>query len=265
MSHCISYRAIVILHVLSLVCVSWACAITAEEVINENEKRNALESFRVGLQITNKKGSEVVSSHFIWVAGATDQGATSLFVEFDEPEEAKGMRFLLRFPSKGSPDPSKVFAYMPATGITVPMKPGDSRDVGGTGMTVDDFRGFVPAPEGKLRLLEDERIGDRECYLISASLEGKQTDKIWITKDQFLVVKTQRLDAQGTLEREFKALEFFRTQSDKMWPRKEEILVPKDGVRIVVEQQTGVYNIEVQKELLSPETFGTFKWRTAPQ
>ena len=132
-------------------------------------------------------------------------------------------------------------------------------------MTVEDFRGFVPAPEGELRLLEDEKIDDRECYLISARLEGKQTDKIWITKDQFLLVKTQHLDMQGLLEREFKMLDFFTTQSGKMWPRKEEILVPKDGVRIIVEQQTGVYNVEVQKELLDPKTFGTFKWRTVPQ
>lgn len=230
--------------------------------MDENAKRNRVESFRAGAEITNMKGARIISNHFLWIMGISDQEMTSLFVEFDEPEEARGMRFLLRFPATGGSLTSKAFVFIPATNAEVPLKPGDSRDVGGTGMTVDDFRGFVPSADGELKLLREEKIGDRECYVIAVSTpSGQTTNRIWISKQDFLVVQTQTLSADGMVEREFRVIEFFVAQDGKMWPRKEEILIPKDGVRIIVDQQGGVYNITLPEELFDPAAFGKFQWR----
>lgn len=256
------YHLLLLIAYLTLAFSSEASALTAREIIDENAKRYRMESFRVGAEITNMKGTRVISSHFLWIMGMSDHEMTSLFVEFDEPEEARGMRFLLRFPATGGSSTSKAFVFIPATNAEVPLKPGDSHDVGGTGMTVDDFRGFVPAADGDLKLLREERIGDRECYLIVVSTpSGQPTNRIWISKQHFLVVQTQTLTADGTVEREFRVSEFFVGQDGKMWPRKEEILIPKDGVRIIVDQQGGVYNITLPEELFDPAAFGKFQWR----
>lgn len=249
---------------VALVCLtSPVFGISAREILDESARRNLMDSFRVGVLIKNLKKTKMVSEHFLWLVGVNNSDGTTLFIEFEEPEEARGMRFLSKFPPRDSVDRPKSFSFIPVTGAVVPMKVGDtSADVGGTGMTIDDFRGFVPATSGEPKILREEDVGDRRCYVIEAQTQG--TDHrtlIWISKEQFLVVKTQRFSSTNKLEREFLVLEFFTTDDGQLWPRKEEILVPRDDTRIIVEQQAGVYHMHVPEDLMNPETFATFKWR----
>ena len=255
---------VVLLLILLLPFPSDVRALTVQQIMKENATRYSMESFRVGVDITTLKGKKNVSRHFLWVMGMTEQGTTSLFVEFDEPEEARGMRFLFKYPAQESSSANKAFVFMPATRVAVPLKAGDSPDIGGTGMTAEDFRGFVPDPDGELTLEREENVDGRNCYVILVSdASGKPVKRIWIAKEQFMVVKTETLGADGSLERQFRVTEFFTAQDGKMWPRKEEIFVPKDGIRVIVDQQGGVYNVSVPEELFDPATFGTFKWRIA--
>jgi hypothetical protein len=238
-------------------------AITPQEVLDGHAKRGEVESFRTGVQVTNMKGNKEVSRHYFWVAGVTNTNGTSMFLEFDEPEDAKGMRFLLQFPPKGSGGKAKTFVFMPATGVAVPVKMGDTLDIGGTGMTPDDFGGFAPVAKGEQRVLPDQKLGQRPCYVIGVyDSGGRQTDEVWFTKDQFLVVKTRKMNAAGELEREFTVVDFVLAKDGTLWPRKEEIRVPKDDVSILVEQQSGVYNIDLPEELFDPAKFHSFPWRS---
>jgi len=251
---------------LTLLLAADAHALTAREIVDENAKRYRMESFRSGVHITKMQGTKVISSHFLWIMGMSDDDMTSLFVEFEEPEEARGMRFLIRYPTTGGSSTVKAFVFIPTTGAEVPLKSGGARDVGGTGMTVEDFRGFVPSTDGELKLAGEETINGRECYVIAVSSpSGELANRIWISKQHFLVVKTETLSPEGTTEREFRVTEFFVAQDGKMWPRKEEILIPKEGVRIIVDQQGGLYNVALPEELFDPATFGKFQWRISTE
>jgi hypothetical protein len=238
-------------------------SLTPQEILDEHRNRSTVETFRSGVKVTNTKKNKVVSQHFFWMVGTTDANGSSMFLEFDEPEDAKGMRFLLRFPPKGTAGRVRAIVFVPATGVAVPIKMGNELDLGGTGMTPEDFRGFSPVAEGDKRLLQDQKLGGRDCYVIGVyDSGGKQTDEIWLTKDQFLVVKAKKLNTDGTLAREFTVVDFFEAKDGKVWPRKEEIRVPKDGVSILVEQTAGVYNIELPEELFDPAKFYTYQWKS---
>jgi len=238
-------------------------SVTPQEILDEHRNRSTVDTFRSGVKVTNTKKTKVVSQHYFWIVGITNANGTSMFLEFDEPEDAKGMRFLLQFPPKGTAGRVKAFVFVPATGVAVPIKMGNALDLGGTGMTPEDFRGFAPVAEGDKRLLHDQKLGEKDCYVIGVyDSGGKQTDEIWLTKDQFLVVKTKKLNSDGTLAREFTVVDFFEAKDGKVWPRKEEIRVPKDDVRILVEQTAGVYNIDLPEELFDPATFYTYQWRS---
>ena len=238
-------------------------AMTANEVLDECSKRSTVDSFRMGVEVINIKAGKTLSKRYFWVSGRTDDKGTSMFLEFEEPEEARGMRFLFKYSNQAQGQAPKAFAYIPVTGSAIPMKVSASQDIGGTGMTADDFRGFVPPTGAEPRLLGREKISGRECYVIEMQLpQEKRKSRIWISVDQFLVVKNQKISDEGKLEREFSVVEFFTTKDGKLLPRKEEIYVPKDDATIVVEQQNGLYNIDIPDELFNPETFGVFQWKS---
>jgi len=240
-----------------------AHSMTPNGILDESWRRSMVDSFRMGVEVTNNKAGKALSRHYFWVVGRTDDNGTSMFVEFEEPEETKGMRFLFKYPQEARGQAPKAFVYLPVTGTAIPMKVSATQDIGGTGMTAEDFRGFVPPAGAEPKLVGREKVNERECYVLEVeSPEEKRKSRIWISVDHFLVVKNQKISDQGNLEREFRVVEFFTTQDDKLLPRKEEIYVPKDDTTIVVEQQSGVYNIDIPGELLDPETFGIFQWKS---
>jgi hypothetical protein len=235
-------------------------AMTAKEILDQVGKQNFNENFRISLIIKTFKGNKLISNHVLWLVARVQEGKSSFFVDFEEPKESKGLRFLfLQEPGK---EPS-AFMYLPATGKTVPLAVDDpSVDVGGTGLTTEDLQGFIQQGSSQEELLREEKLDGRDCYVIRIPIPDNKGERLlWISKDGFLVLKNQQLDAQGKPARTFTVTQFFKTEQGKEFPRQEEVSVPSKGVRINVKQEFAVFGIQVPEEVMDPEKFGTYLWK----
>jgi hypothetical protein len=235
-------------------------AMTALEVLEQVAKKNFNEDFRMILSVKTMKGKKQTSDHSLWMMGKMKPDTTILFIDFEEPQDTKGLRFLIEVPKGEEP---RAYMYLPATSNVLPLAADDpSVDLGGTGLTMEDMQGFVPERSERLTLLPDQKSHDRDCFVIKVSrAEEKAHRLLWVSKKDFIVVKSQSIDAQGKITRVFRVTEFFETKEGKQFPREEEIVIPGKDIRIVVRQEHASFGIDFPNELLSTETFGTFQWR----
>jgi hypothetical protein len=234
---------------------------TAEEILDKAMKENLRESFRVSLQVKTFKGNKQIAAKSIWLMGRIQPAPMGFFLDFEEPADTRGLRFLVLTPAGKSP---KAYMYLPATKRTLPLATDDpSVDLGGTGLIMEDVQVFVPHGQDQLALVKEEKFKDRDCYVIKVTRsDGKGERLAWITKQSYQVIKSQNLNAQGKVERTFQVVEFFKAGEGKEFPREEEILIPSRDMRIVVRQENAVFGVEIPDEIMDPETFGSFKWKT---
>ncbi|MFC1836132.1 outer membrane lipoprotein-sorting protein [Thermodesulfobacteriota bacterium] len=235
-------------------------AMTAQEILDEVVKRQVGNSFRVGLSVKTFKGKKRVSNHFMWLMGKAGKEVMTIFLEFEEPKESKGLRFL--FQGKPGEQP-KAFMYLPSTGTTLPLGVDNKEaDIGGTGLTMEDIRALVPEKEGELTLLADKKVSGEDCYVIRARFPDRKLERqLWISKENFIIMKSQQLGPDGKVKRTFRVAKLFTAEDGKLYPREEDITVPKKKMRIKLRQDNATFGILIPKELTAPETFGKFKWK----
>jgi hypothetical protein len=233
---------------------------TAEEILLRTVTENFAEAFRIPMQIKTFKGKKTTSSHVMWLMGRTGEKSAEIVVDFEEPKESKGLRFL--FVMKPNQE-SKAYMYVPATKKTLPLAMDDpSVDIGGAGLTMEDVQAFIPAGDDQASLLKEEKLDGRDMYVIAVKLPaGRGERHMWISKKGFIVFKSQNLDAHGKAKRIFKVTELFKTEQGKEFPREEEITIPDKHTVVKLRQEGAVFGIELPDELLNPETFGSFQWR----
>ncbi len=237
-----------------------AQAITAREVFEEALKRNLGDNFRVVLTVNTFKGRKAVSRHSLWLMGKTGKQSSNFVLDFDEPEESKGLRFLITLTEGKQP---AAYMYLPATRRTIPLAADDpSVDLGGTGLTMEDIDVFHLKGDEKSKIIGEEEVSGRKCYKIEVLVPGASGNRyVWVSKDDFLVIKSENVDAKGKIERKLEVLEFFKTAKGTEFPREEEITVPKRNIRIRVRQEHAVFGIQLPQQLMDPKTFGTYVWR----
>lgn len=235
-------------------------AITAREVFDEAIKRNLGDTFRVDLAIRTFKGKKAVSKHVLWLIGKTSPVSSSFFLDFDEPEDSKGLRFLIIVTKGKKPE---AFMYLPATKRTIPLAADDpSVDLGGTGLTMEDIDIFHVKGHEKSKIVGEEKMRGRECYKIEIEDSGRVGKRfMWISKEGFHVVRSEIVDAKGKVERILEVLEFFKTAKGREFPREEQITIPERNTRIRIRQENGVFGIAIPEEITDPKAFGTYKWR----
>ncbi|MBI5249695.1 MAG: outer membrane lipoprotein-sorting protein [Desulfomonile tiedjei] len=233
---------------------------TAQEILQRVEKASFGENFRVVLSTKTLKNKKPPVNHVLWLIGAKTPDSNVFFIDFEQPKESEGLRFLIEV--RGNKD-AKAFMYLPSTGKTLPLAMDDpSVDLGGTGLTMDDIRGFIPKGEEQATLVKEEKSDGRDCYVLRiAQPESKAERMLWITKQDFLVIKSQYTDEQGKVKRKFRVTEFFNTDQGREFPREEEVVIPDKDTRIIVRQENAVFGIELPQEVLDPAKFGTFQWK----
>ncbi len=243
-----------------LIAASPIFSMTATEILEQVAKNNFSQDFRLILSVKTMKGKKQASEHSLWIMGKMKPDMAMLFVDFEEPPETKGLRFLVEVPNGEQP---KAYMYLPATDNVLPLAADDpSVDLGGTGLTMEDMQGFVPERSERLTLLPDQKLDNQECYVIKvARAEEKAHRLIWISKKNFIVLKSQSVDAKDKVTRIFRVTELFQTREGKEYPREEEIVMPGKDLRIVVRQEHASFGVELPDELFNPQTFGTHQWR----
>jgi len=241
-------------------CAQSVQALTPEEIMDEATQRCFGESFRAVLSVNMERAGKLVSKRVFWLMGRMNKSMAALFLDFQEPEEVKGLRYLVQIPVDKD---SSAFMYMPAAGQTLPFE-GDSSSVelGGAGFTMDDISVFVRRGNEKLVIEGEEKVGNRDCYVVRASFAKSKGERLlWITKKDFIFVKSQTLDANRKVKRIFKVTELFRTADGRDLPRKEEIIVPETKEKITLTQEHLIFGIATPDELWDPITFGAFRWK----
>jgi outer membrane lipoprotein-sorting protein len=233
---------------------------SAKEILDDVVKKNFQDSFRVALEVKTIKAGKQVSEHELWLIGKKIEGGNAFFLDFDKPEESKGLRILFRLFEEKKPE---AYMYLPSTKKTLPLAVDDkSADIGGTGMTVGDFHGFIPRQDANQEIVKEEKVDGRECYVIKTTAPDNPGHQlIWITKDDKLILKTEHFNEKGKVERSFKVVEFFKTEKGQEFPREEEIEIPAKKTKIRLRQENAVFGVEIADELTDPKQFGTYKWR----
>jgi hypothetical protein len=238
-----------------------APAMTAQEILDKVAKQNLGEDFRLTLSIKTFKSKKQISSHSLWLMGRVGEKQNTFFMDFEEPADSKGLRFLLQAPVDGS-EP-KAFMFLPSTGKTLPLAVDDpSVDVGGTGLTMEDVQGFAPRAGETAELIREEKLSDRDCYVIRINRPAEKIERtLWISKKDSIVIKSEDVDSQGKIARSMKVVEFFKASNGREFPREEEILIPSKDMRILMRQENAVFGVEVPDELMDPGKFGAFSWK----
>ena len=233
---------------------------TAQEILEQVNKQSFGDNFRVALTLKAFKGHKLISSHALWLIVKAQQGKVSHLLDFQEPEESKGLRLL--FLEQAGQEPT-TYMYFPATGKTMALTVDDPAvDVGSTGLTTEDFHAFFSKAQPEKTVPREETLDGRECYVIKIpSPQSKGERLLWVSKDSFLVVKDQQLDGQGNILRTIVVTKIFKTLQGKEYPWEEEITIPGKGIRITVRQESAVFGIEIPDEVTDPEKFGTFRWK----
>lgn len=236
-----------------------AQAVTAQEILDKSLEQNFGESFRVALDLSTQKAKNKVVKHSFWFMAKKGKDKAAYLVDFEQPEDSKGLRFLFIVPKGQKP---QAYMYLPASKKTVPLALDDaSADLGGTGLNMEDLRAFIPQKTKEAAIIKEEKVDGRDCYVISMPSEGKGERHLWIAKDGLLGVKSQQVGPDGKIVREFRVVEFFKTDQGKEFPREEEITIPEKKIKMRLRQDNAVFGVEIPDELMDPNTFGTFRWK----
>ena len=234
-------------------------ALTADEIVKKAISSHYGETLRAVVRVTNFQGNKERSKHVLWLMVQVEEPESVVFMDFTEPPESKGLRLLCRIKPRNKPE---AYMYLPASGQTVQVDVDDpSTDIGGTGLTIGDFRPLIPKEGEKKKLVREEKTEGLECWVVEITVPGsKEKRLVWISKEQLNVVKVEQFGANGKLQRTLRVIKFFKTRKGRLYPREEIVSIP-GKTKIRVRQDGAVWGIVIPKELLNPKTFGTFKWR----
>ncbi|MBM4329074.1 MAG: outer membrane lipoprotein-sorting protein [Deltaproteobacteria bacterium] len=236
-------------------------ALTAGEILDQVARKGIGEGgFRIALQVETTKGKKKLKDHTIWLMGRVKADETSLFVDIEAPADSRGTRFLFKARSGQKPE---AHLYLPSTGKTSQLDRSDpTAELGGTGLTMEEILALVPQGDETATLAKEELAEGLPSYVIRIASPGQPGERlIWVAKDDFFVLKSHQLDADGKVRKSFRVVEFFKTEQGRTFPRAEEILIPDKGLRIKVRQESAVFGIEIPEEVLDPKAFGAFQWR----
>jgi hypothetical protein len=240
--------------------LSPAYAVTAQEILQQVVKQSFGDNFRISVKVRTERAKKT-TENVMWLVGRIKDGDADFFVDFEEPKDSKGLRFL--FLTKKGSEP-KAFMYVPATKKTIQLSMNDpSADMGATGLTMEDIQGFIPHEGEKATLEKEEKLdGKYDCWVIRITLPQNKTERLlWVSKKDHIVMKSQHIAPDGKVKRTFKVMQLFKTEQGREFPREEEITIPDKNAKIKLRQESAVFGIEVPDEIMDPEQFGIYKWR----
>ena len=255
-----NHFALIVLSILIWCLPTDLYALTAQEILDQSVKQNLGHSFRILLTIKTYKVKKLLSDQDLWLMAQPGKDGPNFFVDFDAPPESKGIRLLL-LGQKGKEQ--KALMYLPGPDKSIPLAVADKfAKIAGSGLTMDDIQAFLGKDGGAAELVKEEAVDGRDCYLIRVKFAGESGETLkWISKNNFLLIKTQQTDSSGKVKRSFRVVDFFKTEQGNEFPREEEILIPENNLRILIRQESAVFGIEIPEEVTNPDKFGTFRWK----
>ena len=255
-----THFALIVLSILICGLPTDLCALTAQEILDQSLKQNLADSFRVFLTVKTYKAKKLLSNQDLWLIAQIRKDGANVFVDVDSPPEFKGIRLLL-LGQKGKEQ--QALMYLPGPDKSIPLAVADKfAKIWGSGLTMDDIQAFIGKDGGTAELVREEAVDGRDCYLIRVKFPGESGETLkWISKNNFLIIKSQQMDSSGKVKRSFRVVNFFKTEQGNEFPREEEIRIPENNLRILIRQESAVFGTEIPDEVTNPAKFGTFRWR----
>ncbi len=175
------------------------------------------------------------------------------FIYFHEPGDVRRMTFMVfKYPEREDDR----WIFVPAVDLIRRIAADDKRSsFVGSDFTYEDVSGRDTTAENH-SLLREEKLGDRDCYVIASRDAGSHTKRVsWIDRENLLPLKEEYYDAQGELSRvstadkveEVKAGEGDRIETYPTVTRRTMRDV-KSGHRTEVSYTSVTYNLGLKRE-----------------
>lgn len=203
-------RTIAFAAVLSAVLApAQAQAPTGEEVIQKElaSYYQAGKDFqaKVAMRLVNAQGSQRERAMNMWRVNAGSGDDQRYLITFDAPADVRGMGFLVWKYAKKEDDR---WLYFPALKAVKRVAADDKRSsFVGSDFTYEDISGR-DLDEERHQLLKQESIGDRPTYVVESKPKTAATYAkrlSWVDRERWLPLKEEYFDAEGKLQRSFKA------------------------------------------------------------
>src|SRR6185312_10412155 len=141
----------------------------------------------------------------LWRINLGSDGDQRYMISFEAPADVRGMGFLVwKYPKKEADR----WLYFPALKAVRRVAADDKRSsFVGSDFSYEDISGRQ-VDEEQHTLLRQEKLDDRDAYVIESRPKTPATyDKrlIWIDTERWLPLKEEYYDAEGKLQRVFKA------------------------------------------------------------
>ncbi len=187
-------------------------AITANEILDKVDANMVASTMKFTAELKISISGSVRTKEFKGYSAGEDKA----YMEFTSPSRDKGTRFL----KLGD----EFWMYLPNVGKAVKIAGHAMRgSMMGSDFSYEDAVSNEELAETYDVLLEgEEKLEDANCYVLKLSLkEGAEgsyyTQKLWVSKESFLPVKTEYFSRSGKLMKDVQILEFKRI-SGKNYP-----------------------------------------------
>jgi outer membrane lipoprotein-sorting protein len=189
--------------------VAGAQSPSAEEVVDRQLSNYYMAgkdfTAKISMRLLNAQGSQRERALVLWRLNVGKAGDQRYLISFDSPADVRGMAFLVW---KYSKKEDERWLYFPALKAVKRIAADDKRSsFVGSDFTYEDISGR-DVDEEKHVLLRREPVGDRPAYVIESTPKSNATYArrvSWIDGERWLPLKEEYYDAQGKIERTFKA------------------------------------------------------------
>ena len=207
--HVVSKALVLIAVLAGTQAMAQAPAPSAEEIVQKQLASYYLagKDFqgKVTMKLTNAQGSQRERVMNMLRVNVGSQGDQRYLITFDAPADVRGMGFLVWKYAKKEDDR---WLYFPALKAVKRVAADDKRSsFVGSDFTYEDISGR-DADEEKHVLVRQESVGDRSVFVVeskpkaAASYAKRLT---WVDRERWLPLKEEYFDAEGKLQRTFKA------------------------------------------------------------
>jgi len=160
---------------------------------------------KVSMRLVNAQGSQRERAMNMWRINTGSTGDQRYLITFDAPADVRGMGFLVWKYAKKEDDR---WLYFPALKAVKRVAADDKRSsFVGSDFTYEDISGR-DLDEEQHQMLKQEMLGDRQTYVVeskpkTAASYARRVS--WVDKERWLPLKEEYYDAEGKLQRTFKA------------------------------------------------------------
>lgn len=244
-------------------CWVWGFAQNAEEIVAKTRAKTSVNSVGTRSRIEIQKSGKALSALLIDQYSAKDKsGLQRTLIEFKEPANAKGIRFLMLEQKNGSMDQR---IYLPKLGKVQRVSAESQGDEAfmGTDFSYNDIS-FLDR-DVKLdsyRIIREENYNEKNCYVIEAVPKDKNyaysKTVLWIEKDSNIFFKGEFYGKDGNLKK-IMELSNYKTSGGIITPYTTKLTTVKPDTATIINLEKIQYGMNIPDGVFTTKYLETGK------